>query len=201
VLPLIALIKHLLIHSVNPVSNNVPSCAPFYSFNSLSSDDKFDIFHWITSDENISTSIHPPLKPKPPLESSYNNLLNGGSNAVITLHKPKQSYIYSPLGQTFWIWYQDNLEYVLNSSEFASYNISKVLRVFKRFRVENFAWIGPLEIFILNFSICRVFTTELYNNWRTCSYTSFSQPSEAKNMTDFEWKWRHFHDYWSLNSW
>jgi hypothetical protein len=92
------------------------------------------------------------------LESSYNNLSNGGSNAVITLHKPKQSYIYSPLGQTFWIWYQDNLEYVLNSSEFASYNISKVLRVFKRFRVENFAWIGPLEIFILNFSICRVFT-------------------------------------------
>jgi hypothetical protein len=126
--------------------------------NSLSSGDKFDIFHWITSDENISTSIHPPLKPKPPLESSYNNLSNGGSNAVITLHKPKQSYIYSPLGQTFWIWYQDNLEYVLNSSEFASYNISEVLRVFKRFRVENFAWIGPLEIFILNFSICRVFT-------------------------------------------
>jgi hypothetical protein len=29
-------------------------------------------------------------------------------------------------------------------------------------------------------------TTELYNNWRTCSYTSFSQPSEAKNMADFE---------------
>ena len=38
-------------------------------------------------------SIHPPLKPKPPLESSYNNLSNGESNAVITLHKPKQSYI------------------------------------------------------------------------------------------------------------
>ena len=28
--------------------------------------------------------------------------------------------------------------------------------------------------------------TELYNNWRTCSYTSFSQQSEAKNMADFE---------------
>jgi hypothetical protein len=39
-----------------------------------------------------------------------------------------------------------------------------------------------------------VFRTELYNNWRTCSYTSFSQRSEAKNMADFEWKWRHFHD-------
>jgi hypothetical protein len=37
-------------------------------------------------------------------------------------------------------------------------------------------------------------TTELYNNWRTCSYTSFSQRSEAKYMADFEWKWRHFHD-------
>jgi hypothetical protein len=43
--------------------------------------------------------------------------------------------------------------------------------------------------------------TELYNNWRTCSYTLFSQPSEAKNMADFQAKWRHFHDYWSLNSW
>jgi hypothetical protein len=30
--------------------------------------------------------------------------------------------------------------------------------------------------------------TELYNNWRTCSYTSFSQPSEAKNMADFQAK-------------
>jgi hypothetical protein len=30
------------------------------------------------------------------------------------------------------------------------------------------------------------FYTELYNNWRTCSYTSFSQRSEAKNMADFE---------------
>jgi hypothetical protein len=37
-------------------------------------------------------------------------------------------------------------------------------------------------------------TTELYNNWRTCSYTSFSQRSEAKNMADFQAKWRHFHD-------
>jgi hypothetical protein len=37
-------------------------------------------------------------------------------------------------------------------------------------------------------------TTELYNNWRTCSYTSFSQQSVAKNMADFEWKLRHFHD-------
>ena len=29
-------------------------------------------------------------------------------------------------------------------------------------------------------------TTELYNNWRTCSYASFSQRSVAKNMADFE---------------
>jgi hypothetical protein len=29
-------------------------------------------------------------------------------------------------------------------------------------------------------------TTELYNNWRTCSYTSFSQRSEAKKMADFD---------------
>jgi hypothetical protein len=33
-------------------------------------DEKFDIFHSIASDENISTSIYPPLKPKPPLKSS-----------------------------------------------------------------------------------------------------------------------------------
>jgi hypothetical protein len=36
-------------------------------------------------------------------------------------------------------------------------------------------------------------TTELYNNWRTCSYTSFSQRSVRKNMADFQAKWRHFH--------
>ena len=32
--------------------------------------EKFDIFHSIASDENISTCIYPPLKPKPPLKSS-----------------------------------------------------------------------------------------------------------------------------------
>jgi superfamily II DNA helicase RecQ len=38
--------------------------------NSLSSGDKFHIFHSIASDINISTSIYPPLKQKPPLKSS-----------------------------------------------------------------------------------------------------------------------------------
>jgi hypothetical protein len=32
----------------------------------------------------------------------------------------------------------------------------------------------------------RVCVIELYNNWRTCSYTSFSQQSVRKNMADFE---------------
>jgi hypothetical protein len=43
------------------------------------------------------------------------------------------------------------------------------------------------------------YTTELYNNWRTCSNTSFSQRSdhEAKNMADFDVCWRYFHDNWS----
>jgi hypothetical protein len=40
--------------------------------------------------------------------------------------------------------------------------------------------------------------TELYNNWRTCSYTSFSQRSEAKKMVDFDVCSRHFHDNWSV---
>jgi hypothetical protein len=39
-------------------------------FNSFSSGDKFHIFHSIASDINISTSIYPPLKRKPPLRSS-----------------------------------------------------------------------------------------------------------------------------------
>jgi hypothetical protein len=39
-------------------------------FNSFSSGDKFHIFHSIPSDINISTSIYPPLKRKPPLKSS-----------------------------------------------------------------------------------------------------------------------------------
>jgi hypothetical protein len=30
--------------------------------------------------------------------------------------------------------------------------------------------------------------TELYNNWRTCSYSSLSQQCEAKNMADFQAK-------------
>jgi hypothetical protein len=38
--------------------------------NSFSSGDKFHIFHSIPSDINISTSIYPPLKRKPPLKSS-----------------------------------------------------------------------------------------------------------------------------------
>jgi hypothetical protein len=41
-------------------------------------------------------------------------------------------------------------------------------------------------------------TTELYNNWRTCSYTSFSNRSEAKKMADFDVCSRHFHDNWSV---
>ena len=45
------------------------------------------------SNVNISASIS--------LKSSQNNFSNGGSSAVKTLDKPKQSYIYtSPLGQT-----------------------------------------------------------------------------------------------------
>jgi hypothetical protein len=40
--------------------------------------------------------------------------------------------------------------------------------------------------------------TELYNNWRTCSYTSFSNRSEAKKMADFDVGSRHFHDNWSV---
>jgi hypothetical protein len=35
---------------------------------------------------NISASIYPPLKQKPPLISSQNNLSNGGSSAVRTLY-------------------------------------------------------------------------------------------------------------------
>jgi hypothetical protein len=42
-----------------------------------------------------------------------------------------------------------------------------------------------------------VMSTEMYNNCRTCSYTSFSQRSEAKKMADFDVCWRHFHDNWS----
>jgi hypothetical protein len=51
----------------------------------------------------------------PPLKSSQ----NGGSSAVKTLHKPKQSYIYSPLGQTFCISYHKKVEYLLNFSSFS----------------------------------------------------------------------------------
>ena len=40
---------------------------------------------------NISAGIYPALKQNPPLKSSQNNLSNGGSSAVKTLHKPKQS--------------------------------------------------------------------------------------------------------------
>ena len=40
---------------------------------------------------NISADIYPPLKQNLPLKSSRNNLSNGGSSAVKTLHKPKQS--------------------------------------------------------------------------------------------------------------
>jgi hypothetical protein len=43
------------------------------------------------SNVNISTAIYPPLKQNPPLKSSQNNLSNGGTTAVKTLHKPKQS--------------------------------------------------------------------------------------------------------------
>jgi hypothetical protein len=43
------------------------------------------------SNVNISASIYPPLKQNPPLKSSQNKLSNGGSTAVKTLHKPKQS--------------------------------------------------------------------------------------------------------------
>jgi hypothetical protein len=46
---------------------------------------------------HISASIYPLLKRKPPLKSSQNNLFIGGSNAVKTLHKPKQFCISSPL--------------------------------------------------------------------------------------------------------
>ena len=41
------------------------------------------------SNVNISAGIYPPLKQNPPLKSSQNNLSNGGSSAVKTLHKPK----------------------------------------------------------------------------------------------------------------
>jgi hypothetical protein len=41
-----------------------------YNFNSLSSGDKFHIFHSIASDINISTSIYPPLKRLKSLKSS-----------------------------------------------------------------------------------------------------------------------------------
>jgi hypothetical protein len=44
---------------------------------------------------NISANIYPPLKQNAPLKSSWNNLSNVGSSAVITSHKPKQSYIYT----------------------------------------------------------------------------------------------------------
>ena len=47
------------------------------------------------SNVNTSACIYPPLKQSPPLKSSQNNLSNGGSSAVKTLHKPKQSYIYT----------------------------------------------------------------------------------------------------------
>ena len=69
-----------------------------------------------------------PLKRKPPLRSSSNNLSNGGSNAVITLHKAKQSYIYSPLGQIFCTSYGENqkkIEYLLNSSDYTRTSCNK----------------------------------------------------------------------------
>ena len=46
------------------------------------------------SNVNISASIYPPLKQRPPLKSSQNNLSNWGSSAVKTVRRPKQSYIY-----------------------------------------------------------------------------------------------------------
>ena len=66
------------------------------------------------------------------------NLSNRGSNIVMTLHKPKQLYIYSPLGQTFCISYREKLECLPNSSTFAQINSSKILLVFKHFYVDSF---------------------------------------------------------------
>jgi hypothetical protein len=92
-----------------------------------------------------------------PLQSSKNSLLNSGSNAVKTLHKPKQSYIYSPLGKTFCISYQDKFDYLLNFSLLLIIYIRKILHVSKRFSVERFVLKRQVEIFILNFSKYRVF--------------------------------------------
>ena len=79
---------------------------------------------------NISASICRPPPPPPPPPPTFKTkstiviLLERGSNAVKISHKPKQSYIYSPLGkhcgQTFCISCREKKrEYLLNSSEFS----------------------------------------------------------------------------------
>jgi hypothetical protein len=81
----------------------------------------------------------------------------GGSNAVKILHKPKRSYIYSPLGQTFCISYR--VYFISRKSRISSklfYYFSSAIWM-KRFCVESFVWIRWVETFILNFSIYRVY--------------------------------------------
>jgi hypothetical protein len=78
------------------------------------------------------------VKVFPRIASSQNNLSNGGSSAVKALNNPKQSYVYSPLGQTFCISYREKVKYLLNFSSFPKRRYSKILFVFKRFRVESF---------------------------------------------------------------
>jgi hypothetical protein len=89
---------------------------------------------------------------------------------------------FSPLGQTFCISYREKLEYFLNSSEFATSQRSKILLVLKRFRVENFVYIRPVEMFVFNFSKYWVFTCTVA---RTChTHLSHAEVRElVRNQT------------------
>jgi hypothetical protein len=104
-------------------------------------------------------------KRKPPLKSSQYfvkgyYLSNWGSNTVKPLHKPKQSSdIFTHRLAKHSVFHIEKVEYLLNFSSFSEgYMIymSKILFVFKRFRVESFVCIRRVEIFILNFSKYRV---------------------------------------------
>jgi hypothetical protein len=57
-------------HAPTPLASGGAGMFIDKTLNSFSSGDKFHIFHSNASDINISTSIYPPLKRKPPLKSS-----------------------------------------------------------------------------------------------------------------------------------
>jgi hypothetical protein len=127
--------------------------------NSLSFGDKFHIFHSIASDVNISKSIYPPLKRIQRWNPHKITFRTGGQ--VPSQHYTNQNnrVFYSPLGQIFCISYPENLEYLLNSSEFptsqSEWNTPCIQAVScGKFRMNT----TSRNIFILNFSKYRIFT-------------------------------------------